>query len=123
MHPMFDKDERACYTRYMKQMPKEYEEPKGFRARPGYVKTNPLNNAIYLERTCALFPEWESILRTTDTQLEFLVPGYNIVQIKEKFDTLRYYFDVPEDTPERIRKIALNIANTATLLSEFSPLK
>ena len=62
----------------------------------GYVKTNPQNNAKYLDNTYLVLPELADLLRKLDEDLEKLVPGYNIAQIKIKFDDLRYYVDIPE---------------------------
>ena len=35
---------------------------------------------------------WKDIVLETDRMLEYLDPNYKILQIKEKFGTLRYYF-------------------------------
>ena len=74
----------------------EYPEPEGYFCSPGFVKSNPLNNAAYLEG----FKDdpWYDLLVRCDAELEALCPGYNIVQIKEKFGGLRYY--VHPETPE-----------------------
>ena len=75
----------------------EFPEPPGYCAMPGWVKSNPDNNAIYLERCKEAYPEWADILDEIDTFLAERVPGYNIVQIKDKFWMLRFYWDAPED--------------------------
>lgn len=75
-----------------------HEEPPGYRNTPGFVKSNPKNNQEYLDASCIVYPEWEAVLREADRQLQELVPGYNIAQIKEKFGGLRFYIDLPEGT-------------------------
>jgi hypothetical protein len=73
------------------------EEPPGYASRPSFVKSRPENNAHYL----AQYEDtpWYSILKQTDEQLEELIPGYNIAQIKFKFGGLCYYFDYPAVIP------------------------
>lgn len=71
----------------------EYPEPKGYNNWPGWVKYNPKNNELYLERSCEYYPQWAGILRDTHAKLLELDPNYNIAQIKAKFGRLRYYFD------------------------------
>ena len=36
---------------------------------------------------------WYKILEDLDSKLSYLDPNYRVVQIKEKFGTLRFYFD------------------------------
>lgn len=78
----------------------EYPEPEGYVNRPGYVKSNPLNNESYLEQCCEAYPMWADILRETHSLLDKIAPGYNIAQIKDKFGGLRYYWDCPIDWRE-----------------------
>jgi hypothetical protein len=75
-----------------------YPEPQGYRAYPGFVKSNPLNNDYYVEQ----FKDdpWYPIIKRTHERLTELVPGYNIAQIKEKFGGLRYYVDFPDGVLE-----------------------
>lgn len=91
----------------------EYPEPKGCYNRPTFVKNNPLNNDSYLEQSCELFPEWADILRNTHQQLNELVPGYNIAQIKEKFFELRFYVDLPEDASSENKDKAWEVLRQA----------
>ena len=42
---------------------------------------------------CAAPDGWETLILTTHAQLAFIDPDYKIQQIKEKFGTLRYYYD------------------------------
>lgn len=72
-------------------------EPDGYESRPGFVKSRPENNAHYVAQFEG--DDWYPIISHTNEQLEKLIPGYNIVQIKEKFGELRFYFDYPEVIP------------------------
>lgn len=73
----------------------EFPEPPGCRVQPGFVKNNPKNNALYLQRSIEAIPEWETYLTDIDAYLQGVLPGYNIVQIKAKFGELRYYWNAP----------------------------
>lgn len=85
---------------------KEYTEPAGYHCAPGFVKKNPLNNKIYLQKCIEIFPEWAELLIETNQKIEKIIPEYNIAQIKEKFYHLRYYVDFPENTPkEQVDKV------------------
>ena len=39
---------------------------------------------------------WYPLVVELDQKLEKLVPGYEVNQVKEKFGTLRYYFEIPQ---------------------------
>lgn len=96
----------------------EYPEAPGYRAEAGWVKGNPLNNAVYIERAVEVYPEWETVLRAADAYLESAVPGYNVLQIKAKFGELRFYWDSPEGvevTPE-VRQAVSDILAQAEIL-------
>jgi len=71
------------------------EEPEGYSAEPGFVKSRPENNDYYIERFAD--DPWYPVLKHTHESIERLAPGYNIVQIKAKFGELRYYYDLPND--------------------------
>lgn len=48
---------------------------------------------------------WKGIIKDTDAKLKFVDPNYKIVQIKEKFGGLRYYYDQSveyDSVPSRI---------------------
>jgi len=90
-------------------------EPSGYEAQPGMVKSRPENNGYYVEQFRN--HPWYPAILTAHLELEELIPGYNITQIKEKFGGLRYYFSYPdpivlrEDRPaysteDKIRAIA-----------------
>lgn len=71
------------------------DEPTGYRAAPGYAKTHPENNDYYVAEFEG-HPWYPAILEAHHS-LTQAVPGYNIVQIKEKFNGLRFYYDLPEE--------------------------
>ncbi|MEV7648195.1 hypothetical protein [Arthrobacter sp. NPDC089319] len=43
--------------------------------------------------------DWLPTIEWLDETLEALAPGYRIVQIKEKFGRLRFYYQLPDETP------------------------
>jgi hypothetical protein len=45
---------------------------------------------------------WDWILEDLNSKLEFLDPNYKVAQVKEKFGTLRFYFDT-EATGEKLK--------------------
>ena len=114
-------------------MTTEHPEPTGFYNEAGFVKSNPLNNESYLEKSIEVLPEWEDILRDTHEKLENLVPGYNIAQIKEKFGGLCYYISLPhawddahvdeteEDIIERNEAIRLEVRSIINEAEEKAP--
>jgi hypothetical protein len=72
-------------------------EPQGYLAKPGFVKNNPDNNDYYIEQWAG--DDWYPIIEQTHERLTKLIPGYNILQIKDKFGGLRYYYGAPEEVP------------------------
>lgn len=86
-------------------------EPAGYSASPGFVKSQPGNNDFYVERFRN--DPWYPIIRDTHEQLEHLIPGYNISQIKEKFGGLRYYIDMPEVVSKEDAEVAHSIIREA----------
>ena len=80
-----------------------------------------MTNESWIEAACEEMPVWAVLIRNLDKQLEYLMPGYKIAQIKEKFGGLRYYFDPPYD-PETYEKtvpdIVLDIATTLEYRAE-----
>lgn len=74
-------------------------EPDGYESTPGYVKLRPENNEHYLSQMKE--NPWYPAILSTHEQLERLIPGYNISQIKDKFGGLRYYFSYPATIPVR----------------------
>lgn len=74
------------------------EEPDGFRSIPSYVKSRPENNAHYVDQLAD--DPWFEIISECASELENVVPGYNISQIKMKFGGLRFYIsqgNCPDD--------------------------
>lgn len=43
---------------------------------------------------------WFPIIERTHRALEELIPGYMVIQIKQKFGGLRYYFRFPDPMPD-----------------------
>lgn len=75
------------------------EEPDGYRSAAGFVKSRPENNEHYLNQ----FKDdpWWPAIDSCNRTLELHFPGYNIVQIKDKFRGLRYYIsqgNCPDET-------------------------
>lgn len=69
--------------------PPPVEEPDGYWSQPTYVKSRPENNAHYVDQF-ADHP-WFDIISECAADLENVVPGFNISQIKSKFGGLRFY--------------------------------
>jgi hypothetical protein len=59
---------------------------------------------------------WKEIISNTDEKLKYIDPDYKIVQIKEKFGGLRYYFD----SSVEYGSIAHQIMNDIILWAELS---
>ena len=96
----------------------EFEEAPGYRAQPGWVKGNPKNNAIYLQRCYEVYPEWKQYIKAIDRLLNRLAPGYNIDQIKDKFGGLRFYWSAADDLdPE----MALALRECVVHIEELAP--
>lgn len=71
-----------------------------------------MRNAIkYYEKS---FPsQWISILETLDEKIRKHDPDYQILQIKEKFGTLRIYVKISEDTSSYGREIIQSLIEEA----------
>ncbi len=91
------------------------EEQAGYRSAPGFVKARPENNAHYIAQWEG--HDWHEIISWLDNQLEELIPGYNIVQIKDKFG-LRYYFDYPAEIPVNEAWPAYNTVEKIKIMAE-----
>lgn len=70
-----------------------HPEPQGYRSAMGYVKSNPLNNDHYV----SLWRDdpWYYPIKRAHDEITKIAPGYNISQIKAKFNSLRFYLDLP----------------------------
>lgn len=75
-------------------MPPGYE-PEGYSCEPGYLKSNPENNDFYLSKLVDW--NWYPAIEQCHKTLNYLIPGYNISQIKTKFGRLCFYFNFPEE--------------------------
>lgn len=96
----------------------EFEEMPGYNARPGWVKGNPKNNAIYLQRCYEAYPEWRQYIEAIDGLLNRLAPGYNIDQIKDKYGGLRFYWSAPADTDH---ETVSTLCECVTRIEELAP--
>lgn len=77
-----------------------FYEPSGCSATKGYVKSNPGNNDYYVEQYRD--DPWYPAIAKAHEEISEIAPGYNISQIKEKFNKLRYYIELPQgSTPEQ----------------------
>ena len=61
---------------------------------------------------------WYDILDKLDIKLSYLDPDYSIAQVKEKFGTLRFYFDTKEDG--LIRDIMYDCVRAAEYASSYT---
>ena len=50
----------------------------------------------------AVYEAWIPYIEKLDAELEALIPGYEVHQVKDKFGGLRYYFEVPAGTPDDV---------------------
>lgn len=91
---------------------KEYPEPKGFFNEPGFVKNTPENNDSYVEKCVEVYPEWEEQIRACHEYLSERYPTYNIVQIKDKFGGMRFYWDADGLGDEDAREFVSNQENS-----------
>lgn len=60
---------------------------------------------------------WWPIVNALHSTIEALAPGTKILQIKEKFGGLRYYYSLPDDTPDLVRTTAHVMVEAAEALS------
>ena len=54
----------------------------------------------------AVYEAWIPYIEKLDAELEALIPRYEVHQVKDKFGGLRYYFEVPADTPDDVAAAA-----------------
>lgn len=67
-------------------------------------------NPDYVEYSISIPPGWTKLVCELDDSLEELNPGYKIVQVKEKFGTLRYYIEPLDSFSMATARIIINIA-------------
>jgi hypothetical protein len=58
---------------------------------------------------------WWPAISWCHEELTKLCPDYTVDQVKEKFGGLRYYFSVPEGTPDEIRTKMDHIVHCAEM--------
>lgn len=58
-------------------------------------------------------PGWKQLVLDTHKRIVALVPNYEIHQVKQKFGTLRYYVELPDDTHHDMRAMVSIIINEA----------
>jgi len=63
---------------------------------------------------------WNDIILHTHKMLSFINPDYKIAQIKEKFGTLRYYYDYnfPDDLDYEDQRIRMDIMDAVVSYQE-----
>lgn len=61
---------------------------------------------------------WYKVLEDLDNKLSYLDPNYRVVQIKEKFGTLRFYFDT--DIKGIVKDIMFNCVSAAEFVSSYT---
>lgn len=63
---------------------------------------------------------WDWIVEKVDRDLSTLDSKYEVQQVKQKYGTLRYYYEASEDTPGEIREVMDSIVELGELLSAFT---
>lgn len=87
-----------------------FDEKRGHSLNPGFVKANSKNNAAYVENYLAQNERFQHIMEPAVEEMERVCPGFNIVQIKEKFSSTRFYVSVPEGTDPEVAKRIFGMA-------------
>lgn len=64
---------------------------------------------------CIVDDGWKNIVLEADAMLSFIDPNYKINQVKEKFGTLRFYFE----TEKPYGKVEHNIMDAIVRAAEF----
>jgi hypothetical protein len=67
-------------------------------------------------------PGWNDILFSLDKKLSEIDPDYKIIQIKEKFGILRYYFQTKTDKRDSMNCIVLEHESMSAVTCEISGL-
>lgn len=83
----------------------------------GFVITENESNEEYLASWEG--DAWEPILRATHERMRLVDPDYRIIQIKEKFWSLRYYFEASAGLPEEKRAELNRIVSAAEAAIEL----
>lgn len=87
-----------------------FDEERGCSLQPEFVKKNPKNNAAYVENYLKYNEQFRHIVEPAVEEMERACPGFNIVQMKEKFSSTRFYVSVPEGTDSEVAKRIFNMA-------------
>lgn len=87
-----------------------FDEKRGCSLKPGFVKRNPKNNAAYVENYLKHNEQFRDIVEPAVEEMEQICPGFNIVQMKEKFYSTRFYVSVPEGTDEEVAERIFELA-------------
>lgn len=69
---------------------------------PAYADSRQLTNDEYLS-TISDDDPWKDTLVSGAAVLDVVVPGWSIVQIKEKFNECRFYINIPDDIDEDLQ--------------------
>jgi hypothetical protein len=67
---------------------------------------------------------WFNLLSSLDRELSSVDPDYKVVQVKEKFGTLRYYFDISDmsnnEVSEKMRNIVQKYEHISAMTCEIT---
>lgn len=72
-------------------MTEEFEEPTGYLNKPGYVKSNPLNNDSYVAKAKYAYPAFAEEIQRLYDEAKASGRPFNVSQIKIKFNDLCFY--------------------------------
>lgn len=78
---------------------------------PPTPKRNKMGNKEWVEGQTEAYPGWASIIRYIDKQLSDIDPDYKVLQIKEKFGGLRYYYVTDHQNYKEMQKIVTDAEN------------
>lgn len=76
---------------------------------PAYADSRQLTNDEYLS-TIPDDDPWKDTLTSGAAVLDVVVPGWSIVQIKEKFNECRFYINIPGDIDDDLQDAGSRIA-------------
>lgn len=60
---------------------------------------------------------WWPLIADLDAELAAVVPEYRVLQVKEKFGALRFYYDLPSDAPREVWEKVQSIVQKYEILS------
>ena len=87
-----------------------FDEKPGCSLKHEFVKSNPRNNAAYVEIYLDNNEKFRHIVEPAVEEMERICPGFNIDQMKQKFSSTRFYVSVPEGTDRETAKRIFAIA-------------